>query len=187
MQHRHFGLEPLITRCGKALSSVKLSPPPLRSSSKARDSSLKSTPLASIPQEEEAFERELEFWICQNQQEQQQHMLQQQRLAEHASSKHAHLTPSPAFFPSSCPTQVLSLPHPHQHRRKSTIHVSDGERPMYLPRNASQPYPPPTSRSPYRTSIMDMEIVDADFMIQDPPVSLRAIYPSYKHSKYLII
>jgi hypothetical protein len=169
---RPFGIEPLISRCGKVLSSVKLSPS-LRGSPKARDSSLKAAPLASYPQEEEAFERELELWICQNQQQQ----MIQQRHAQPAS-QHAHLTPAPDFFSSSCPAHTLSLPHP-QHRRKSTLHVNDeGElRPMHLPRQQSQPYPPPTSRSPYRTSIMDMDI-DGDFMVQDT-VSLRAIYPEY--------
>lgn len=175
-------IEPLISRCGKALASVKLSPPPLRASSKVRDS-LRSVPLASIPQEEEAFEREFEFWICQNQQQQ---MIQQRHVQQPAGPQHAILSaPMPtSFFPNSCPTHTLSLPHPTvPQRRKSTMHISLEERPMYLPRQQSQPYPPPSSRASHRHSVMDMDISDADFMQHDQ-VNLRAIYPEYNLSKY---
>ena len=51
---------------------------------------------------------------------------------------------------------------------------------MHLSRQQSQPYPPPLNKSPYKASIMDMDVFDADFMLQDgAPVTLRAIYPYY--------
>jgi len=170
LRRSSFGLEPLITRCSKALSAVKLSPPPPRASPKFRDSP-KSVPLASYPEEEVAYliAHEVELSLCQTEQQ----PMTQQRHAHPATQHGSHLTLAPSLHP----TQTSSLPHPQTRRRRSTLQFNEDneQRTVSLPRQQSQPYPPPSGRASHRATLMDLDFYDADFSLQEGPVSLRAL------------